>query len=129
MKKKIVGPEIMLTEELILCEVECPDGYIPGDGKVHLHDCFKTAWNYVVDISSLGTPINAWLVHGKINVYADIDHAWVELDNEVVFDGVLQRFYKKDCYYRIKKAKKIAIWSAVNATVNFTRFKHYGPWY
>jgi hypothetical protein len=33
------------------------------------------------------------------------NHAWVELPGGVVFDGVLQRFYRKDDYYRIECAR------------------------
>jgi hypothetical protein len=43
-----------------------------------------------------------WLVHGEYGLGQR--HAWVELPGDVVFDGVLQRFYKKLAYYDIELA-------------------------
>lgn len=58
------------------------------------HECYKQALLY-----SLGSTRHGHtLVHGTTSL--DLGgHAWVELPGEIVFDGVFQRFYRRDAYY------------------------------
>lgn len=30
------------------------------------------------------------------------EHSWIEIGDNIIFDGVLQKFYTKECYYRKK---------------------------
>jgi hypothetical protein len=75
---------------------------------IYFHECFYRSWRYVADNMRVLLR-NAWLVHG---VYAKLDglpaglpHAWVEIGEDIVFDGVLQRFFPRQGYYEILHAE------------------------
>jgi hypothetical protein len=86
--------------------------------------CYELAWVYLdehEDVPGLE------LVHGTVLGY--IGHAWVEGPTDWVFDGVQQRFYNRDDYYRACGAKPIArfdLKGAIRATI---RTRHFGPWH
>ncbi|SDN61922.1 hypothetical protein SAMN05443253_11514 [Bacillus sp. OK048] len=42
-------------------------------------------------------------------------HAWIELPNNIIFDGVLQQFYDKHGYYDTYKITKINEYTPVEA--------------
>lgn len=80
-------------------------------------------------------PKGGVLVHG---VYAPeyfmvmkIEHAWVELPDNIVFDGELQRFYRKEDYYREYKTEKIIeVDSIKSACLELIKHDYYyGPWH
>jgi hypothetical protein len=77
---------------------------VPPDGLRSLSDprgkyatrCFEMAWFYVIthkNVEGIHYVVGEALV-GGLGL-----HAWVELPNDVVFDGVMQRFYSRAAYY------------------------------
>ena len=66
------------------------------------------------------------LIHGVNSLF--LDHAWVELPNNIVFDGVLQRFYAQDRYYSTTWARKEAEYTWEAATTKYMTAGGHGPW-
>ena len=56
-------------------------------------------------------------------------HAWVEIGDDVVFDGVVQRFYDRASYYRVQGATKSATYSVEEAGAMLLREYNWGPWH
>src|SRR5437879_4329232 len=53
-------------------------------------DCYEQAYRY---LTTRACPTNGmWLVCGYANLAVPYQHYWVELPDDVVFDGSLQRF-------------------------------------
>lgn len=63
---------------------------------IHPQDCYLQAYRYASDLSRFFE--DHQLVHGETSL-AFGGHAWVELPNGLVFDGVYQRFYRTEDYY------------------------------
>jgi hypothetical protein len=94
-------------------------------------ECFFRSFRYVSEHFASGVPM--WLVHGEYLLGAR--HAWVELPDAVVFDGVMQRFYRRDAYYSIQVARAwykfespAALIIAANLTVGEDGLVPYGAW-
>ncbi|WP_191090666.1 hypothetical protein [Niallia endozanthoxylica] len=92
--------------------------------------CFQQAFRYVANKANIE---GIRLVHGLYKPSSfdnHCDHAWVELPDGTIFDGVLQRFYEKEGYYNYYQIIK-------NKEYNHTEMykiglKHggtFGPWY
>lgn len=86
--------------------------------------CWERAWKY---LSAHPEIPEAMLVHGKWHTL--FDHAWVELPGDIVFDGVMQRFYGKEDYYREFETIKIAEYTLEEAIENVSRYDCYGLWH
>jgi hypothetical protein len=64
-------------------------------------ECFVRSFRYVSEHFASGVPM--LLVHGEYLLGAR--HAWVELPDAIVYDGVMQRFYRRDAYYSLQAAR------------------------
>jgi hypothetical protein len=64
---------------------------------IYPQDCFRQAYRYTSNPERLVYGTHR-LVHGETSL-AFGGHAWVELPNGLVFDGVYQRFYRREDYY------------------------------
>jgi hypothetical protein len=64
--------------------------------RIYPQDCFNRAYTYTRDSSR--SYEKHLLVHGETSLALG-GHAWVELPNGLVFDGVFQRFYRIEDYY------------------------------
>lgn len=90
-------------------------------------NCFEKAFKYVVSKDNIE---GIKLVHGfySIKEYTGF-HAWVELPGNIIFDGVLQRFYEKEGYYSYYKIIKIAEYSSQEMQKKGKEAGgHFGPW-
>ena len=93
-------------------------------------NCFMKAFRYVADKSHLE---GVRLVHGLYKpAFFDEHscHAWVELPNDIVFDGVMQRFYEKEgycTYYQIIKQKEYDC--KIMHKIGLEQGGHFGPWH
>lgn len=68
---------------------------------IYPQECFYRAYCYATDASRY-TVKGLWLVHGEC-AFALGPHAWVELPDGLIFDGVFQQFFRaKDFYDRGK---------------------------
>ncbi len=61
-------------------------------------DCYWQAYRYACDTPDRLGNCGHKLVHGETSLALG-GHAWVELPNGIVFDGVYQRFYRHEDYY------------------------------
>ncbi len=87
--------------------------------------CYRRAFSYV----QAHQMDEAVLVHGS--VFADArhsPHAWVELPDEIVFEGVLQHFYNKAMYYKFRDAKPTYRYTAAQARSLLISNGNYGAW-
>lgn len=93
-------------------------------------NCYQKAFEYVSSKSHIK---GIKLVHGLYKpsfIKNHSGHAWVELPGEIVFDGVLQRFYSKDGYYNFYQIVKQKEYNHKE----MYQFGHehggnYGPWH
>ena len=66
--------------------------------------CYARTVKYVLDHPEID---GLRLVHGVVSHaphFVPLDHAWVELPGEVVFDGVVQAFFTRESYYAVMAA-------------------------
>ena len=92
--------------------------------------CFGKAYDYLDEKVNVDD-VNIKMIHGGVYSIIEnkfIKHAWIEINDNAVFDGVLQRFYDKEGYYKYHRAKKIKEYSFKKARMQMLRFHHYGPW-
>lgn len=91
-------------------------------------NCYKKSFDYVAG-KDLDTIL---LVHGKYKPYSlkkHSGHAWVEIENKIVFDGVLQSFYEKDEYYQYYDIIKENQYTCTEMwEVGFKNGGNFGPW-
>ena len=59
---------------------------------IYPQECFYRAYSYATHLSRFSTK-GIWLVHGECGLCFGC-HAWVELPDGLVFDGVFQQFYR-----------------------------------
>ena len=82
---------------------------------VFLGQCYRMTAEYVFRHPG------ARLIHGTIRhrqgplAGKAIEHAWVDLEDGKVFDGVLQKFFEKKSYYRFWQAKEKRSFSQIDA--------------
>jgi len=65
---------------------------------IYPQDCYLRAYKYACDVNRCFEKHQ--LVVGATSL-AFGGHAWVELPSGIIFDGVYQRFYRKDDYYGV----------------------------
>ena len=91
-------------------------------------DCYRLAYYFVLH----NAPEGAHLVHGHIREGGPsrnyTGHAWVELPGEIVYDGVLQRFYRLQCYYATRHARRSFAFPKEYVVETFFQYHHFGPW-
>ena len=78
--------------------VEVPEALRVGvGGGPYWKECFSRAWVYFLG-HTIGKPTASMcLVHGIWR--GNWKHAWVEIEEHIVFDGVMQQFYERESYY------------------------------
>src|ERR1700694_1787813 len=76
----------------------------PGPRRRYPQQCYARTVKYVFDHPEID---GLRLVHGVVShapLSVPLDHAWVELPGEVVFDGVVQAFFTRESYYTVMAA-------------------------
>lgn len=91
-----------LKDDLQDVEIEVPSIWREGlvADRIFPGECFFRALQYVIDllVKRRDGCAGVSLVHGEyLGFYR---HGWVELPGNIVFDGVLQKFYPKAAYYK-----------------------------
>lgn len=119
-------------KEMSVFEVVPPEEYRTGKQKRYYpKKCFEKAFQYMIDVR----PKDGVLVHGKYSpfkgpedLFSYMEHAWLELPEDIVFDGVLQRLYRKVDYYNYYHAVKVYEYTygeaVKKASIDYTS----GPW-
>jgi hypothetical protein len=70
-------------------------------------------------------------VHGVVShapLFVPLDHSWVELPGDVVFDGVVQAFFTRDSYYAVMAALPMDTYTTLETRRLFAAHGHPGPW-
>jgi hypothetical protein len=113
------------------CEITDNPALLPQKAqfsKTTVGDCYTQAYYYATDHA----PDGSILIHGHIREgrpsSKHIGHAWVELPCDIVFDGVLQKFYHKDGYYEARNAKRTLAFPKKEAIFVMIKYRHFGPW-
>jgi hypothetical protein len=71
------------------------------------------------------------LVHGVVSHaphFVPLDHAWIELPGDIVFDGVVQAFFTRSSYYAVMAAVALDAYSAAATRKLVVAHGHPGPW-
>lgn len=98
-------------------------------GKPRPGDCYRAAGRYVMENTLLNKAFKPRLVHGKIGSGGNaIDHAWVVINDTIVFDGAQQQFYDKADYYDAMNVKETKSFDPTEMKVQMLKTKHWGPW-
>ena len=100
----------------------------------HWADCYRRACDYVLAHTpgkGACPPLAGMrLVHGVCGDATDLwAHAWVELPDGLIFDGVRQVFYDRGGYYQVLHAVAEATYDAPAMIVQMRNSVRYGPWH
>ena len=90
--------------------------------------CYAKTVKYVQDHLQIK---NMRLVHGVVSHaphFVPLDHAWVELPGDIVFDGVVQTFFTRSSYYSVMAAVALDVYSAAATERLVAAHGHRGPW-
>jgi hypothetical protein len=90
--------------------------------------CYARTVKYVSDHPDID---GLRLVHGIVSHaprFVPLDHAWVELPGEVVFDGVVQTFFTRASYYSVMAAVAMDTYTAAETRQLIAAHGHPGPW-
>lgn len=90
--------------------------------------CYPRTLKYVFDHPTID---GLRLVHGVVSHppgFVPLDHAWVELPGEVVFDGVVQAFFTRASYYAVMAAVSMDVYTGPEARRLLASHGHPGPW-
>jgi hypothetical protein len=95
--------------------------------RVYPKECYAKSWDYIVYSSY---PENLVLVHGTCTIMGGlkIGHGWVEIGENILFEGVYQRFYDKEKYYAARGLVKHFEYTIEELRELSYKFKHKGPW-
>ena len=100
----------------------------------HWADCYRRACNYVLAHTpgkGACPPLaGIRLAHGVCGDATDQwAHAWVELPDGLIFDGVRQAFYDRGGYYQVLHAVAEATYDAPAMIEQMRASLRYGPWH
>jgi hypothetical protein len=90
--------------------------------------CYARTVKYVLDHPEIDS---LRLVHGVVSHaphFVPLDHAWVELPGEVVFDGVVQAFFTRESYYAVMAALPMDNYTPSETRRLVAAHGHPGPW-
>src|SRR3989442_4452514 len=90
--------------------------------------CYAKTAKYVLDHPDIN---GMRLVHGVVShapYFVPLDHAWVELPGDIVFDGVVQTFFTRSSYYSVMTAAALDAYSAAATRRLVATHGRPGPW-
>jgi hypothetical protein len=90
--------------------------------------CYARTVKYVLDHPEID---GLRLVHGVVSHaphFVPLDHAWVELPGEVVFDAVVQAFFTRESYYAVMAALPMDMYTPAETGRLVAAHAHPGPW-
>jgi hypothetical protein len=90
--------------------------------------CYPKTTRYVLEHPQID---GLHLVHGVVSHaphFLPLDHAWVELPGDIVFDGVVQRFFTHVSYYAVMAAVVLDAYSVADTQRLVAEQGHPGPW-
>lgn len=97
--------------------------------KMFTGECYAQAYNYAFHHRNNEYKIVHGIVTDDVGLQRPIGHAWVEISDEILFDGVVQRFYRRNGYYERRNAEPRCALAGLEVIVEMMRRGHFGPWY
>jgi hypothetical protein len=121
-----VGSQLLSCAERVSVEPDWTRGTWPR--RHYPQQCYVKTVKYVLDHPEIkGTR----LVHGVVSHaphFVPLDHAWVELPGDIVFDGVVQTFFTRSSYYSVMAAVALDVYSAAATRRLVATHGRPGPW-
>jgi hypothetical protein len=121
-----VGRELVATADRVCVASDWARRTWPG--RRYPQQCYAKTVKYVLDHSDIQ---GMRLVHGVISHaphFVPLDHAWVELPGDTVFDGVVQAFFTRASYGAVMAAVALDTYSAAETRRLVDEHGHPGPW-
>ena len=121
-----VGSQLLSSAERVSVEHGWARGTWPR--RRYPQQCYAKTVKYVLDHPEIK---GARLVHGVVSHaphFVPLDHAWVELPGDIVFDGVVQMFFTRSSYYSFMAAAVLDVYSAGATRRLVTAHGGPGPW-
>jgi hypothetical protein len=90
--------------------------------------CYPKTVKFVLDHPEIK---GMQLVHGVVSHaphFVPLEHAWVELPGQIVFDGVVQAFFTRQSYYAVMAAVALDAYSVATARELVATQRRPGPW-
>jgi hypothetical protein len=105
-----VGRELMAAADRVCVESNWARRTWPG--RRYPQQCYAKTVKYVLDHADIE---GMRLVHGVVSHaphFVPLDHAWVDLPGDIVFDGVVQQFFTQASYSMVMAAVVLDTYSA-----------------
>jgi hypothetical protein len=121
-----VGLQLLSSAERVSVEPGWARGTWPR--RRYPQQCYAKTVKYVLNHREI-TGIR--LVHGVVSHaphFAPLDHAWVELPGDIVFDGVVQTFFTRASYYAVMAAVALDAYSTAATRRLVAMHGGPGPW-
>lgn len=121
-----VGRELVTSADRVSVAAHWARGTWPQ--RRYPQQCYAKTVKYIlehVDISGMR------LVHGVVSHaphFTALDHAWVDLPGETVFDAVVQEFFTRASYRAVMAAVALDSYSAAETQRLLLERGHPGPW-
>jgi len=90
--------------------------------------CYAKTVKYILEHADID---GMRLVHGVVSHaphHIPLDHAWVDLPGDVVFDGVVQAFFTRPSYCAVMASVELDAYSACETRKLVDAHGHPGPW-
>jgi hypothetical protein len=97
-------------------------------GRRYPQQCYAKTVKYVLNHPEMR---GLRLIHGVVSHaphFVPLDHAWVELPGDIVFDGVVQTFFTRSSYYPVMAAAALDAYSAAATRKLVATHGRPGPW-
>jgi hypothetical protein len=121
-----VGRKLVATADRVDVDPDWARRTWPG--RRYPQQCYAKTVKYVVDHADIQ---GLRLVHGVVSHaphFVPLDHAWVELPGNIVFDGVVQAFFTQVSYCAVMAAVALDTYSTAETHQLVATHRHPGPW-
>jgi len=121
-----VGSQLLSSAERVSVESGWARGTWPR--RRYPQQCYPKTVKYVLDHPEIQ---RLRLIHGVVShppYFVPLDHAWVELPGDIVFDGVVQTFFTQSSYYSVMAAVALDAYSAAATRRLVDTHGRPGPW-
>jgi hypothetical protein len=121
-----VGQQLLAFAERVTVEPAWARRTWPG--RRYPQQCYPKTVKFMLDHPEIK---GMRLVHGVVShapMFVPLEHAWVELPGQVVFDGVVQTFFTRQSYYAVMAAVALDTYSMATTRRMVATQGRPGPW-
>jgi hypothetical protein len=121
-----VGQHLLSSAERVTVEPAWARRTWPG--RRYPQQCYPKTVKFVLDHPEIK---GMRLIHGVVSHaphFVPLEHAWVELPGQIVFDGVVQTFFTRRSYYSVMAAVALDTYSAATTRELVATQRRPGPW-